>query len=61
MSDDFKPDASGAYINPAELNKIAQEAPGISPPAREALRRAALEITRQRNCIDHWESRAGSV
>lgn len=50
--EEIKPNERGEYINPDELNRIARDSPGVFPGAREALKRAALEITRQRSQID---------
>jgi hypothetical protein len=36
----------GRYTTPEALRELALFSPGISPPAREAMERAALEIER---------------
>lgn len=61
---EFKPDASGAYINPGQLEPLAACFRGTvahyAPTGMniyEALRRASLEIARQRAELDAYAQR----
>lgn len=53
MNAEYIVDASGAFINPAELNRVADATGFLTPPSViHALRRAALEISRERGLKD---------
>jgi hypothetical protein len=54
---EYTQDENGAYINPAELNRIADMSGfSVLPSVVHALRRAALEISRERGRIDSLQA-----